>query len=356
MIVIDGHMNFFKVNKCGLYKANLNKPFGCELEETIDLIGEWIMGKPLQATIPWDPSSKTSVPKCYCKDFYKDEDTGDFLLVLWKSDSDSAGTIWGAEEDKAAGAGKVIEYTNKYGGKKVIWGRPCYYWIIPSLNTVVSIKFDHSVCDAIMFSDYISSAVENRVKHSNKNKTQTATGQIRLSFSDDKTPYNYRYRFDMGLRSLLTSSVELKSLVSSVTHIIKRETVLVDVQNKRGGWVRTLNKFLPKVSLNPKMKQRHIEVKAEASPTVEEIKDIIEKYAKENRKPKDWNNVGFLNKDGQTTWADRYRLHSSIKVAVDNVNVFGASQLYDEIRGKRDMIIKPLLSDKALKKIGLVNE
>ncbi|SYK34799.1 Uncharacterised protein [Klebsiella pneumoniae] len=50
-----GHLNFFKVNKCGLYKVNDNNTYGLELSETFDLIQDWVGTKSLALTIPWDP-------------------------------------------------------------------------------------------------------------------------------------------------------------------------------------------------------------------------------------------------------------------------------------------------------------
>lgn len=81
-----GHLNFFKVNKCGLYKVNDDNTYGLELSETFDLIQDWVGTKSLALTIPWDPKEKPNRSKCYCKDIYKDENTGDFLIMLWKSD------------------------------------------------------------------------------------------------------------------------------------------------------------------------------------------------------------------------------------------------------------------------------
>ncbi|MBM5564658.1 hypothetical protein ELP33_31090, partial [Klebsiella quasipneumoniae] len=79
------------------------------------------------------------------------------------------------------GSSSVVKYTNSYRGKKVIWGRPCFYWVIPELETIVSIKFDHSICDSELFQDYVHSSITNRVKHSKRVKNKTEKGYIRLS-------------------------------------------------------------------------------------------------------------------------------------------------------------------------------
>ncbi|HBR5385136.1 TPA: hypothetical protein L9Y46_005644, partial [Klebsiella pneumoniae] len=102
-----GHLNFFKVNKCGLYKVNDNNTYGLELSETFDLIQDWVGTKSLALTIPWDPKEKPNRSKCYCKDIYKDENTGDFLIMLWKSDTDSTGSLLGASEDGEIGSSSL---------------------------------------------------------------------------------------------------------------------------------------------------------------------------------------------------------------------------------------------------------
>lgn len=106
------------------------------MDETFELISEWVKGRTLASTIPWDPETKNNKSKCYCKDIYKDSSTGDYFVVLWKSDTDAAGTLLGAAEDDKTGTGKVIEYTNSHKGDKVIWGRPCYYWVILNLTSL----------------------------------------------------------------------------------------------------------------------------------------------------------------------------------------------------------------------------
>lgn len=156
-MIIPAHLNFFSIDECGLYKQGDIVPKALDAAETFELIYQWVRGKPMEDTIPWDPeSTKNGMAKCYCHDFYKSEDTGEFFFVLWKSETDSAGTIWGAQASAKTGSSSVVEYTDSYKGKKVIWGRPCYYWIIPKLNTVVSIKLDNSVCDSGLFQDWVA--------------------------------------------------------------------------------------------------------------------------------------------------------------------------------------------------------
>ena len=336
----SGHMNFFKINECGLYKVGKPKAHGCEITESLDLITKWLEETPFPETIPWDSAKKnTSRTKCYCQDIYKDDATGDFVLVLWKSDTDSAGTLWGA---RSAEKGKVVKYTSTYKGDDVIWGRPCYYWIIPSLNTVISIKFDTSVCDSAMLQDWITSAITNKVKHTNRVKHTTDTGFVRLSLTDspDDQLYKFSYRFDISLRSLNTASVELAELQQKITHIIKRETVTVSTKDERDGWVKMFD-ALPYLGTKPEAKKRRIEIKAEAKPTKNELEKIIETYASE-RTQGEWDRVGFELQDKSITWVDKYRLKEYITLPSDSPDILPASYLYDVLSKSRERYMLPI--------------
>ncbi len=345
-----GHINFFKIDHCGLHKVGSDKTHGYEVDETFSLIMGWLKGRKLPATLPWDPlNAKRNMPKCYCSDVYKNEDTGDYFFVLWKSDSDGAGTIWGAEEENKTGNGTYVKYTNDYDGKKVIWGRPCYYWVIPEYNSIASIKFDHSVTDAQLFEDYVISCINNRVDNPKRKKQHTEKGFVRISHTeDDKTLF--MYRFKMSLMSLKTSSSKLQELANKVTHIVRRETVLVNTNDERAEWVKKFDDYIPYLSPKPRSRSRRIEVKAEAKPSVKEIKEIIEKSAIEGRKPHDWDNVGFTTDTG-IRWVDRYRLRDSIVVPERKDVLLNAIQLADAIDKERGNLLKPLKKDTVKKQM-----
>lgn len=344
-MIIPAHLNFFSIEECGLYKQGDKTAKSIGPSETFELIYQWVQGKPMEDTIPWDPKeSKNGLAKCYCHDFYKFEDSEEYVFVLWKSDTDGAGSIWGAQGNAQTGSSSVVEYTDNFkGAKKMIWGRPCYYWIIPKLNTVISIKLDHSVCDSGLFMEWVSKCITNRVSHENKVKSQTETGQVRFEFKDNSELSNqrYSYRFDVRLRSLNTGNAELSELASRVTHIIRRDTIKLNVGlDDRPFWVKMFDdiSYLP---TKPKAKTRQIEVRAEAKPSAKEIRDIIEKYAKEERKRTDWNNVGFVTDKGDV-WVDKYRLHETVNFNKDSSTIFPASDIHVRLNSVRDRILAGL--------------
>jgi hypothetical protein len=350
-MIIPAHLNFFSIEECGLYKRDSSASKGLEASETFQLIYEWVQGKPLEDTIPWDPlNSRSGSSNCYCHDIYKCENTEDFVLVLWKSDANSAGSIWGAQASATPGNAKVVEYTNGYKGKRVIWGRPCYYWVIPKLRSIASIKVEHSVCDSQMLQDWVSKCITNRVKHPNKKRVETDTGQPRFSFTDssDVSGAKYAFRFDVRLRSLNTSSAELQGLANRITHIVRRDTIRLQVgTDDRDDWLKIFD-GIPYLPTKPKAKTRQIEVRAEAKPSVLEIKSIIEKFSKEERKRSDWNNVGFETDTG-TVWVDRYRLHETVNYSQDKLTVIPASAIHAQLSKNREKLLLSIQRDEKLK-------
>ncbi|MFM0508622.1 hypothetical protein [Paraburkholderia sp. RL17-373-BIF-A] len=342
-------MNYFTVNKCGLYRQTSPKPQGLDLAETFEAITNWVRGKPLSDTLPWNANARSGKPKCYCKDIYTSEITGDILVVLWKSESSGSGNLLGAPEDAKTGEGNVVTQDAKFKGKKVIWGHPMYYWIVPSEELVVSIKFENSVCDSQLFQDWITEAVTNRVDHGNKKKEYTASGQTRLSFADGTVggDFRYRYLFDVSLKTENTANAAMTALASNITHVIKRETITLKTADERAMWVKLFNTF-PHLKPAPNSKTREIEIKAQARPTAAEVKKIIEGYARENRSPAEWDNVGFLTSDNKTIWVDRYRLTNSIAYDIPKDQIVTAVDLCEAIAKKRTNFLAPQIGGHAI--------
>ena len=189
------------------------------------------------------------------------------------------------------------------------------------------------------------------VSHPNKKRTETETGQVRFEFTDntDLSGSRNAYRFDVHLRSLDTGSSQIQELAPRVTHIIRRDTIKLNVGvDERPQWVKMFDR-IPLLPARPKAKTRQIEVRAEAKPSAKEVKEIIESFAKEERKRTDWNNVGFETDKG-TVWVDKYRLHETVNFSKDASTVFPASDMHTRLHKVRERILASVISDEKAKK------
>jgi hypothetical protein len=339
-------MTYFSIEKCGLYKHGSEKVHGLGISETFAAIAEWVKDLPLKETMPWNPKEvKAGLSKCYCKDIHHDPATGDYLLVLWKSDSDDKGHMWGAYEDDLPSSGtELVEFDNRHKGRNVIWGRPCYYWFIPEHETVVSIKFEHSLCDSELMKTWVTSAICNVVSHPNKKTDTTEKGFKRFSFTDGSYEANERYRFalDASMKTMNTSGREMSDLASKVTHIVQRDVISLTAPDERQKWLKWFDR-IPHLDGKPRSQSRKIEIRAEAKPTAQQVKEIIERFGRENRKSSDWENVGFQTGDEKTiVWADSYRLKNDILFAEDIKGTIPARKLFAKLNINRYAFTKSL--------------
>lgn len=378
----SGFLNFFTVNKCGLYRIAKEDAQGLDLAETLGHLKTWIDGRNFDATNPWAARAQRNKDACYAHKIHFDPATGDYLLILWKGESDKQGPLYGISLNPDGTADKAIKQTQMNVNKPTIWGRPCYYWVIPEINTVASIKFENSRCDSKMFQEWIAGCINLKVPLPQYKKVETETGLIRIQFpekekiaktiplelDDENTPedqvesgtdpseQNHKYKmifsFDMTLKTISTSSARLADLAQRVTHIIKRESVSIKSTDKRQGWHRLFKRFdVPFVSAQDQS-VRQVELRVTAKPTIEEIKDIIENHAAEHT-PGGWDDTGFItDKSGRTIWAGSFRVTENISVEDNGEAIISAERLYKKISENRSRYLAPIIRDESQKKTG----
>lgn len=349
----SGHINFFNVDKCGLYSFAGKNPVALTLPDTFKKLTDWAEGRTFETTNPWDPKKNKNKTPCYCHKVHFDKVTGDYLLVLWKGENDKHGPLYGmtiAADGKPES--KPIKQADKPKKGKVVWGRPCYYWVIPETQCIASIKFENSRCDSNMFQDWVAGSMNFRVDLPEYKKVTTDTGLVRLQFSEDENhPYKYYYQFDLSLRTLSTSSAPLKELEKKVTHIIRKETVSLNVKDERKGWVKTFGEIVLPYASNKDSKSRKVELTVEARPTVEEIKDIIERFGSTSDNA-DGDDVGFVLDNGRTVWAKQYRHSETFSIDDDGNDILDAEHLYATLSANRSRYLAPILKDIRAKKTG----
>lgn len=197
-----------------------------------------------------------------------------------------------------------------------------------------------------MFQDWVRGCINFRVDLPDVKKITTPTGMIRIQFPDEEeNPYKYHYQFDLSLRSLSTTSAPLQEMVSKVTHIIRRETVSVNVNNVREGWAKHFGELILPYTSHQDVKTRKVELTVEARPTVAEAKEIIEKFGSIGEAG-GWEDVGFVLEGGtKTVWARSYRHSENISLGDEGNDIFDAEFMYKALTSYRSRFISPIQKD-----------
>ncbi|PHN29457.1 hypothetical protein AO240_20760 [Pseudomonas sp. ICMP 460] len=187
-------------------------------------------------------------------------------------------------------------------------------------------------------------------------KVETVTGLVRIQFpevrEDNGLQYKHIYSFDMSLKTISTGAAKLTDLARSVTHIIRRETVSIKSVDQRRGWAKLFKRFeVPFVSAEDQTSRR-VELRVEAKPTLEEIKEIIDQHAAEHDAP-GWEDTGFItDKSGKTVWAGSFRISENISVDDQGKAIIDSENLFRKILENRDRYISPIIKDNALAATG----
>jgi hypothetical protein len=349
---IGGYISFFKINKCGTYTFTKKGPFNFEPAEFLNALEIWREGKDFENTLPWSP--KKNKPQLRLLNISHSPENGDYLLTFIKSDQDSSSEQVGIVE----GERKVIKRSDDHNGKKVTWGKPCYYWFIPSLDIIASIKFDHSRCDSKLLQDWVCSTVKARMEVPGAEKRTTENNYVQFVYSEEteSAPQENKetktqFLFDISIKSVKTKNTELQKLASEVTHIITRERIELIKPDNRPYLLKTLSK-IPKILDRSADKQsklnRMVEFRIEASPNVEDIKEIIEGCSLEiSPDDREHTNVGFMTRSGKVKWSDEYRLTKDISIDNGGQPIIPCDVLLKKLQSERTLIIPMLIEDES---------
>lgn len=356
-----GLISFFEVTHCGFYRMRNKRDSELvegSLNETIQLVTNWVKNKEFSQTIPWDVATNPNRTQIYCKSVTSDAVTGDSLFVFWKRFSDDSGNLSGILADSKVGSNKgdSIKVGKKVGGKPVILGQPMYYWFIPEYNLIASVKFPNSLADTDSIYDYFKRTIDLRVEHPrkeihehdiyNQHAGRNITTKNVCYRSGDDT-YTMKFRFHGQLKELSVKNVDTDRLSKTISHIVVRDTISTVKEDDKD----SIFKLWDKVTKEQKGKyfKKQVEIVSEANLNGNELKSMLNVYCEEyDPTEEDWNNVGFKTdgKDGTTKWFNRYvdRAHVLIDTLEKEAgNYYPAEKILPILTKQRADILAPIL-------------
>ncbi|WP_223434765.1 MULTISPECIES: hypothetical protein [unclassified Pseudomonas] len=369
-----GYLNFFEIIESGLYRTQKktdgeikSKSFGLETSLVLRSIKAWVNSRRFKETSPWaehGESGEASI-MCYCREIHEFEN-GDFLLTLWKHDPSDSKSYRGLRLNEKGEPIGYISNNSMDTGDDVVWGHPCYYWIIPDSNLVISVKFEDSKCDSDLMQKWINYCVRYRLKIDNHNKRQPSDSATTIYFSSESAPEDYSllYRFSKKIKEFKTSEAYLKKICETTKHVLLRNEVVVSSEiiqqeNKKSQkTMLTLDKanneifdFIQRMMgqfFGPEthdedsdLGKRRVEVKLEATPTYEQMQDFM-KYSSDF--PEDgWADVIFIDENENKTSIKKHRLVERVMLPKSG-ETYSAVLLYNTLAGNRSNYLQTISS------------
>jgi hypothetical protein len=352
-----GYLNFFEIEKSGLYRVQrkstgeeiISKNFGLGTTEVFRALAAWVKGRGFKETAPWPSQgdSGNDPVMCYCREL-KEFPNGDFMVVLWKHDPTDTKGFRGLELGSDGNpTGNYITNGASSTGENYVWGHPCYYWIVPSKNSVVSIKFDDSKCDSELMQKWVSYCVRYRIKFPGYNSRQPGESETRITFSTPQNPetYNLLYRFNTNIKIFKTSEEYLEQICESTRYMLLRNEVVVSDGAKNlemntaistrdgldkaniemfGFFQAFMEKFFPSQKGSDD-NVRKVEIKLEATPSLSQIKELMT-YSSSFSEGS-WADIIFIDENENSTSIKHHRIVERV-ILPPTIDAYSCDQLY----------------------------
>lgn len=341
----EGIVTFFKFKNLGFHQVGTDYFEPIQIETILDRLIEWHdKMDSLAETSPYNKKNRKSV---YLKAINKNEETGDYLVTLWKSINSNDGTVYGLRADEAPSDEKIVN-ADEAADEKVIWGKPAYYWFVPSLDIFASIKFNNTLTDSDTLHSYIKDYVQFR---SNIN-TPVIEKKINIAGEEYETVHwkgphgNLWLRVDSRRYTKVTENADLEIIARDITHFVKKEEI-VTTAHKPEDWTRYFN-GLPFISKRGAGGSRSVTVIVDARPTGKELGEMMDTYHQhygtaKNKK----SNLGF-RKEGtgsQTYWLDEFIVKSILTVPFSFSSHYSHETLFKGIKDSRNIILAPFKAE-----------
>jgi hypothetical protein len=357
----NGSVTFFDINAFGFYRLKrkakeLDFKFG-SIEEIFQDLEQWLVGKKIEETIPWNILNHPMRSKTYCRGVAIDPDTNDIVMVMLRAVGDKSGNLHGVKVGSEVGsnASETVKAGTEVEGEEVIWGEPCYYWIIPEHNKMASIIFSHSGADTIRFCNYITTHVNNNGNVGAVRKQTTSerahTTDVHRNIKVIKTTFAYQqgdnkcnciFKFDFEQTKIKTAIKNLSEMIPNITQTIIRDTTTTRLEDERGPLLKLASEYLPSLfGEHPELQApKRIEVRIDGAPSPEEIAELFAQRTDDT----DWADVGFKIKDSDIpVWLTKYIVKSTLAIDSDGLSHYSPEKILSEIKLVREDLLKPIL-------------
>ena len=366
-----GLVSFFEIEECGFYKLQrtakgLDHKFGT-LPEVIEDLEKWLLGKDLGQTLPWDPNKAPMRAKTYCRGMVLDPDTGDAVIVIYRAVGDHSGSIHGIRESSKVGpnANETVVAGSEYDGEKIIWGQPCYYWIIPEHNKIASIRFPHSSADTYRLCDYIRDHVNNnskfgqRVQKERKRENPNDPTRVIRStsttfpFEDETGKCSCLFKLKVKELKFNTVKEDLNDIHQKITHTVIRDTTRSYVTDPRKPVLKIASEYLPSIFGQGPTTQlpKKIEVIVDGAPSIKELHQLFESRDSNSK----WANVGFKvdGTGGATTWLSEYAVRSVLTINNSSgEDHYSPELILNRINKVRDKLLATIVRGEEIEELG----
>ena len=313
----EAKITMYKITACGYYKRREPEvpQFG-SLSTTLGDLRHWIAGKLLRETKTYGVDADTK-PPTYVVDVT--EYHGDWLLTLWNELETTDGKV--ASIDGLAQVGRANVTMTQFG-EGSIPGFATYFWFMPDVGLMATIRFQHASGGQPSMNKYLKSFLSQFSANVVLAEEEIENGEIsiigyRASPSTAVTQYKPQFKTEL-LRKLGPIDFLLEH-AEKIRKVSKKEVLKIAERPKRDWWQTLLaNLHLETPNAPPHEVKVNYEVEVGGLNT-DQLQTIVDAWQAEDQGS---NNYGFdlRGESGRTYWLDHAFVKDSVTVDVQRQN------------------------------------
>ncbi|MFJ5428231.1 hypothetical protein ACIPUP_03580 [Pectobacterium actinidiae] len=342
MILETATITFYRIQKCGYYLYGAAEPAFGGCSELLADLAMWANGKTLKQTKTYEANEE--VLPAYLLDVKQDSDN--VVLLLWNEVPSTDQSVPSVEENAQFGTGPAVILNSIQEGS--IPGFATYFWFIPSLNLVASIKLNHPLTGQKAMQCYLQHFLKQSSSHVVAESVEMEDGThevvikgYKVNPEDDELPKKKHYpQFVSGLVKNPGKHEVIRQNANNVTKIEKVVELDVSKADEFSLWQKLLiNMHISQ----PQNADVSTKIRYELSPDVDlnDIEGMIN----------DWNensdtnscDYGFVFKgDSKMYWLSRSLARTKFPLNLErqDAEFVSSASLLAELVGKRDVILR----------------
>ena len=294
--VEDLTVHFYRVERCGFYARRQPEPLCGALHEIIPELHDWVSQKTTRIadTATYERDVRGTYLSSYCIDSHRHDSSADRLMTLWieteVTEDNSFASVSGASR---VGSPKV---NKEQLGVDDIPGIPAYFWILPSLNLIATVRFRRQMMHVSDLRRYLRGFLETH--YSGAEKRSSATNNhaiIGVRNSGDTPMHQIDARVELKRVETNTDIQAIFSQRNSIRKIIRKKTIKLSDPNDRTilSFARRMIGLDTAVYPGDVDSSMRFKLEIEQRPSREELETMIEEFEVDDG----WSDLGFAMSD-----------------------------------------------------------
>ncbi len=333
----EAKVTMYKISACGYYKrGEPAAPHFGGLSDTFGDLRNWIAGKLLGETKTYSADAE-AMPLTYVVDVT--EFQGDWLLTLWNELENTDGKV--ASIDGLAEVGRANVTMTEFGVGSIP-GFATYFWFMPDLGLMATIRFQHAASRHLAMNKYLKfflSQFSSKVVLSDENIENGDINIIGYRASPSSEVAHYKPQFKTALLRKPGPIDFLLERAEKIRKVSKKEVLKIAERPKRVWWQSLLvNLHVQPPATRPHEVKVNYEIEVDGL-SADQLQNIVDAWQAEDQ---DANNYGFdLKGDGKTYWLDRAFVKDTVTINVQRKNdeLVEAESLLEALRRHRQHLL-----------------